>query len=91
MTMKTNANRAFPKRFQETRDALFGNDEPLFTVVGDLGMDRRYGDAAICFFRDRMTVFGCHLPETAGGFFEGSVHGGAAFTRNGFPGGRGSI
>ncbi len=62
MKMKTNSNKPFPERYIPIREALCDAEEPLFSVVGDLGMDRRYGEAALCFYKDRIAVFGEHIP-----------------------------
>ena len=61
--MRTSINKAFPEKFEKKRREIYGDGEPLFTVVGDLDMDRHYGDAAICFEKDRLTVFGDQYPE----------------------------
>ena len=56
--MRTSINKAFPEKFSRQRQQVFAEREPLFTVVGDLDMRQRYGDGAICFEQDRLTVFG---------------------------------
>ena len=58
MKLKTSENKAFPEKFKEKRRELFGERAPLFTVVGDLNMERRYGESAICFAADSLTAFG---------------------------------
>ena len=63
--MRTSINKTFPPSLTETRDRVLGDEAPLFTVVGDLDMDRRYGDGAICFFEDRLTAFGNWLGDGA--------------------------
>ena len=61
--MRTSINKAFPERYRTVRDSVYRDTEALFTVVGDLDMDRRYGDGAICFEKDSLTVFGEQYAE----------------------------
>ena len=63
--MRTSINKTFPKSLEQARQRVLGETEPLFTVVGDLGMDRRYGDGAICFFKDCLTAFGSWFEDEA--------------------------
>ena len=61
--MRTSINKTFPEKYQKLRSEIYPNEEALFTVVGDLNMNRSYGDGAICFERDKMTVFGEQFAE----------------------------
>jgi len=56
--VRTSINKPFPEKYRSLKEELYKNNDALFTVVGDLDMDRRYGDGAICFDKDSLTVFG---------------------------------
>ena len=55
--MKIDTNKPFPERFQTQYDALFKDDPPLFMVIGDLTLDKRYGESALCFTPDAVYAF----------------------------------
>lgn len=55
--MKSISNKAFPQKFQSCFDSLFENELPLFSVIGDLTLDRRYGDSALCFTKTAVYAF----------------------------------
>lgn len=50
-------NRPFPKQFEGQYKTAFGEDEHLFSVVGDLNFDRNYGESAMCFGKKQLFVF----------------------------------
>ncbi|MBQ7638244.1 MAG: ABC transporter ATP-binding protein [Clostridia bacterium] len=56
--MRTSINKPFPEKYRSIKEGLYKNEDALFTVVGDLDMNRRYGDGAICFDKGSLTVFG---------------------------------
>jgi len=55
--MKKLINGHFPEEFQKIYDKLFAEEEPLFTVTGDLALKGKYAESAVCFFSDRLYAF----------------------------------
>lgn len=57
------SNKPFPEKFQIIYDSLFASEKPLFTVVGDIAISGKYGDSAICFFKNKLVVFDSSFKE----------------------------
>ena len=55
--MKLYSNKPFPERFQARYDEVFRENAPLFTVIGDLSLARKYGESALCFAADAVYAF----------------------------------
>ena len=55
--MKIDTNKPFPSRFQAQYDRVFGQEAPLFMVVGDLTLAQQYGECALCFAPDAVYAF----------------------------------
>lgn len=55
--MKPFTNKPFPECFNEARERALGDKEILFFVVGDLGLDGRYGDSALVFTETEVFAF----------------------------------
>ena len=62
--MKIISNKPFPERFRTQYDAAFADDPPLFMVVGDLALDKHYGESAVCFAADAVYAFDDSYGET---------------------------
>ncbi|MBQ2759349.1 MAG: ABC transporter ATP-binding protein [Clostridia bacterium] len=55
--MKIISNSPFPECYREQYNSLFANEQPLFMVVGDLSLKRKYGSSAMCFTKEEIIAF----------------------------------
>ncbi|MCQ2462840.1 MAG: ABC transporter ATP-binding protein/permease [Clostridia bacterium] len=55
--MRELINGPFPQCYSEVYNRIFTNEKPLFTVVGDLNLNSKYSESAICVTKDRVYAF----------------------------------
>jgi len=54
---KDNLNKEIPSQFSRLYETAFRDDEFLFGIVGDLALDQKYGECALCFGRKGIYAF----------------------------------
>lgn len=57
------SNKPVPECFSERYEKLFSEKETLFNVVGDLSLERKYGQSMLCFGKEGVWAFDSSDPE----------------------------
>lgn len=57
MSRKLIQNKPIPQQYRALYDEIFSTEEPLFVVVSDLSLKRRYGESIIAFGKSALWAF----------------------------------
>lgn len=60
--MKHLTNKDFPTAYKEQFDTVFGDNLPLYTIISDLTLQRKYGENAMSFTKDAVYAFNSDTP-----------------------------